>query len=274
VNAPDASRELDWILSLVAARRNIDFRDYRRDTVLQRVLARASALGFSDLRAYRRVLSEAATEVERLIEALVVPVTGFFREPALFGELERLVLPRLFERTLALRAWAIGVATGEEAYSLAMILADAARTEGRDASVLATDLDERSLREASRALYPRDAALAVPESLRNRYLRAEGDFVRPVASIRGRVTLAQHDLVGPRIAPVEAVMASFELVMCRNVLLYFEGPLREKAAARLAGIVVPGGALVLGEAEALPASAATRFMPWPGSRAGILRRRP
>jgi two-component system CheB/CheR fusion protein len=267
---PTGSRVVDSILAFVAERRGIDFRDYRPDTLRNRLEARARALGCADVGRYRAHLLGERDEIDRLVEALVVPVTEFFRDSWVFGELAGRVLPSLRTTSNVVRAWVVGCATGQEAYTVAMLLAESsAREGGRGFEVLASDLDERSLETARHGIYPEASVNAVPPLLRERYFRRETDGFRVAQTIRGRMQFAQHDLVGLRLAPAEAIIASFDLILCRNVLIYFDGSLRAKAVDRLAAALEPGGALVIGPSEALPAASRGRFEAYPGISPGM-----
>jgi two-component system, chemotaxis family, CheB/CheR fusion protein len=143
---------VERILTLVAQRRGIDFRDYRRETLGRRVEIRVRATGCADLSMYWSYLSNNADEVDRLVEVLVVPVTEFFRDPWAFRELADHVLPPLAARKPVLHAWVVGTATGEEAYTLAMLLSEAStRHRGNGFEVIASDLDRASLESAASA---------------------------------------------------------------------------------------------------------------------------
>ncbi len=187
---------VDRILTVVADRRGIDFRDYRPDTLRNRLESRMRAAGCADLATYHARLIAEREEIDRLVESLVVPVTEFFRDGWVFRELAETVLPTLPAANGILRAWVVGTATGEEAYTVAMLLAEAAaRQRGRGFEVLASDLDQRLLEVARKGLYSEAAVQAVPPDLRKLYLRSEGPGCwRVVDSIRGRVHFAQHDL--------------------------------------------------------------------------------
>jgi len=258
---------LQGILALIAERRGIDFRDYRQDTVRNRLESRMKAAGCGDLAAYRARLLGEHEEVDRLVEALVVPVTEFFRDGWVFRELADRVLPTLPVASGVLRAWVVGTATGEEAYTVAMLLAEAAGQHGRGFEVLASDLDLRSLEVAREGVYREAAVQAVAPELRERYFRRERAGLRVVDSIRGRIRFAQHDLVGLRLAPGEAIVAAFDVVLCRNVLIYFDASLRAKAVERLAAVLEPGGALIIGPSEALP-EGIRGLDPYPGVSPG------
>lgn len=271
----DGAADLDEILELVRQRRQIDFTDYRRDTLASRLQSRLQACGSGGLPDYRTALRDQPDEVDRLVEALLVPVTSFFRDPLTFRRLAEFVLPALVPARHLVRAWVIGAATGEEAFSVAFLLAEAAaRQPGLGFEVLASDLHRPSLEVARAALYPDAAVAAVPPALRSRYLLPEHGGQRVCEEIRARVRFVEHDLVGTRLAPPEAVIPAFEIVLCRNVLLYFGPGLRAQAARRLSAVVAPRCALVLGAAEALPEGAAAAFRCWPGllPDAGIFQR--
>jgi chemotaxis methyl-accepting protein methylase len=264
------------ILAFVSQRRGIDFRDYRPDTLRRRAQSRVRATGCTDLAAYRSYLMSDREEVDRLVEALVVPVTEFFRDAWTFRELDQRVLPIFAARNSPIRAWVIGAATGEEAYTLAMLLAEASlRGTGSGFEMIASDLDRRSLEVARAGVYPQAAAVGIPHQLYPRYFRSDGAGIRVADTLRSRIQFAQHDLVGHSLAPREAIVASFDIVLCRNVLLYFDAALRAKAVARLAAVLEPGAALMIGHSENLRAESERHFQPYPGASpgAGILVRR-
>jgi two-component system CheB/CheR fusion protein len=247
VNPPGLDRQgRDEVLGLLASRRGVDFRDYRDDTLERGLRGRLQALDCPGLADYRRLLDEDPGEVDRLLRSLVVPYTGFFRDANVFAALRQEVLPRLFERSPVVRAFSVGVATGEEAWTVAMLLADA--SAGRPFEVIATDLDGDALEVGRRGRYRPEVLAAIPPSFRDRFI--EGNEIAP--GLRGHVRFARHDLMGRVLAPAEAVLASFGLVLARNVLIYFERRLQRKALDRLAAVLEPGGALVLGDSESLP----------------------
>ncbi|MCO5167373.1 MAG: chemotaxis protein CheR [Planctomycetes bacterium] len=251
---------LEEALRLLAAAGH-DLRDYRPEPLLRRARQRAEAAGAADLPAYVAALPAAPGELGRLASALLLHVTGFFRDARVFEALRAAVLPALVERPAPLRCWSIGTATGEEAWSVAALLEEARPGAWE---VLATDRDPESLAVASAAAYPADALDGAPAWARAAALEpgAGGDALPLRAALRGRVRFARHDLLGARLAPSEAVLASFELVLCRNVLVYLDDRMRPLALARALAALEPGGALVLGAAEAPPPSAPVA--PWPG----------
>jgi chemotaxis methyl-accepting protein methylase len=259
---------LDAVLAIVADRRGVDFRDYRRETLARGVRARVAHTAAGDLDRYRAQLDTSPDELDHLIQALLVPVTGFFRDPPVFAALGDRVLGDLVAAAppgATLRAWAAGVATGEEGWSIAMLLARACELRP-DAymDVLCSDLDDRSLATARRGEYPAAAAEAVPMAVASRFVTVDGGVARVAPVLRDRVRFVRHDVMGRSLAPREAVIASFHLVLFRNVLIYFDRRLQHKALERLAGVLEPGGALVLGRVETMPDALTGRFEVYPG----------
>jgi chemotaxis methyl-accepting protein methylase len=266
-SARSRNPEIADILDLAAERRGIDFRDYRSHALRRGIGSRLIATGCTDPAAYCRYIDRHPDELARLVEALVVPVTAFFRDSAVFRALAEQALPALIgllSGDRPLRAWCIGVSTGEEAWSIAMLLGAACASAGLPFDVLATDIDENALAIADRGRYASQALAAVPEKLRLRYFLPDGDSQCVNDELRSHVRFAMHDVMGRRLAPPEAIVASFNLVMIRNVLIYFDRRLQDKAFDRLASAVEPGGLLVLGPVETLPSQTSHFFRPLPG----------
>lgn len=257
---------LQVLLGEVARRRGIDFRDYRPDSIQRGVRARLLERNQA-LTDYLRSIEDEA-EITRLIESMVVPWSRFFRDPPVFEALERQVLPALVLQHLErrpLRAWCVGAATGEEAWSAAMLLAESCDGPGGPGwQLFATDIDRRNLAFGEAGVFPSVSVESVPERYRRRHLQAQADGFRVAPALRAGARFAYHDLLGPTLAPADAVVAAFDLVLIRNVLIYFDRRLQEKALSRLAAVLQPGGVLVLGEVETLPESIAARFDPYPG----------
>ncbi|MBI3205880.1 MAG: hypothetical protein HYZ29_30370 [Myxococcales bacterium] len=272
--------ELEAIFAQIESRRGLDFRDYQRDAVLRAVDARAAARGVPTRTAYAAALAASPDELSALVAAIDIPVTRFFRAPPVFEALEHQVLPDLMRACAPspVRALCIAVATGEEAWSLAMIAAAVAgRLRLAPPSVLATDVDPASLAAGVRAEYPAAALADVPAAFRPRFFGSAADSRVAIApELRERVRFAQHDIVGAALMPRGAVVASFHLVLMRNLLIYFDRRLQEKALDRATAVLEPGGALVLSRVESVPPALRDRLVPYPGLPAGlrIYRRQP
>lgn len=218
----------------------------RRRALERFALARVAELGLP-LSAYVEALgSDANPELQRLAEAVTVGHTWFFRDPGQIELVRRLIAePGPRDRPLCL--WVPGCATGEDVYTLAM-LADA---EGRAAHVLGSDVNQERLALARAGCYPRRVTRDVPEAMR-RYLLPRGDGTLEVApALRRRVRFLLHNLLSP--PPPSPMGRGFDLILCRNVLIYFRAEESLRTVARLGQALLPGGALVLGASEVLHA---------------------
>jgi chemotaxis protein methyltransferase CheR len=240
---------LQWALPRLGLRW-AGFRKVRRQ-VCRRLRQRLAALGLPDLDAYRRHL-EAHPEEWAVLAALTpITISRFARDRAVFAALAETVVPALGAGRL--RAWSAGCASGEEAYTVALLWPEA--------DVLATDVDATMLRRAEAATYAAGSLRELLPAERERgFVVRDGDHVvRP--ELRRRVTVRRHDLRDP------PPPGPFALVLCRNVAFtYFAPEVQRTVLRHLATALRPGGALVVGLHESLP-EPAPGFAPWPAARA-------
>lgn len=223
------------------------------ETRLSRCLRAAGCDNLDDYCNY--VLSDAAHPEHRdqLIGALTTHKTDFFREPAHFDVIAGMILPQFVaEGVSEVRCWSAAASNGMEAYTLAMVIADYAEREGGpEFSILASDIDVHMLAEARRGVYPLEAFDPVPGPLRRKYVRRANDPARTegriVPDLRRRIAAARVNLMDARY-PVGRPM---DLVLCRNVLFYFDKPVQAEVVSRLCDAVRPGGYLVLGHSESV-----------------------
>lgn len=264
--------ELEELLELVAREGGRDLRDYLRPALARRVEERLAARAPGGLAGWIARLRGDRQALRRLGDELLVRATEWFRDPQVFEALGSVVAPALaagLAPGLPLRAWSLGCATGEEAWSLATTLGHCL-SPGRDFLLLASDVDPGAVRCAREACYDPRALEAVPPALRAGFQRRGDGRLEPVPALRERVLFDTHDLVSPRLAPRQAVVAWFDLIACRNLLLYLDPRLRGQALGRLVAALRPGGALVLGREEASVLEAAPeRFSPFPGTEPGL-----
>ncbi|HEY3523373.1 MAG TPA: CheR family methyltransferase [Candidatus Limnocylindrales bacterium] len=246
---PEEERLLRSFLEQVKDRSGIDFASYKRATILRRLQRRMAATGSTTLREYVRYVQANPDEYQRLTTAFLIKVTEFFRDADLFNHLRDRVVPRLIndarERHNELRIWSAGCATGEEAYSLAMLVADAVgdEIESFNVRIFATDVDGDAIAFARRGVYPASELSGVPQALIDRHFTSLGDHYEVRKTIRAMTVFGQHDL-GQR-APFPRV----DLALCRNVLIYFTSELQKRALQLFAFALRDGGYLVLGKAE-------------------------
>lgn len=250
---PAAHDALAQAVAAVRAATGVDLSRHRRPTLERRLAGRLAQSGARSMAEYLGRLARDPAEPEALLAQLTIKVSHFFRDPALHAALEREVLPWLAGRDAPARVWSAGCARGEEPYSLAMTLAAARGPQGVE--VLATDVDAAALAAGHRAAYPSAELAHVPPPLRGRFTEGAGPGFRVAAPLAARVSFARHDLAsGERVAATP-----FDVVACRNVLIYFDAPLKEAALDLLLAHLAPGGYLCLGHAEWPTPRAAARL---------------
>ncbi|MGI8588355.1 MAG: CheR family methyltransferase [Chloroflexia bacterium] len=238
------------ILSYVSSRSNVDFSHYKPTTILRRLTRRMTATHNRSLSRYQQHLEQNPEEVGTLVKAFLIKVTEFFRDPEAFEYLKSTILPEIIERgrheDRTLRFWSAGCATGEEPYSLAILLADllGEETPQWNIKIFATDLDENAISFARRGLYPENVLRNLPDDYRARFFeRADKGFC--VAKVpRQMVIFGQQDL--SRVVPFPRI----DMVVCRNLLIYFKPELQQGVLDMFAySLHRTNGFLFLGPAE-------------------------
>jgi two-component system, chemotaxis family, CheB/CheR fusion protein len=238
------------IFTQLRVRTGHDFANYKRATVLRRIERRINVYELPDLQSYARLLHERPEEPRALLKDLLISVTNFFREPAAFQALEKNIIPKLFEGKHVgdnVRVWVAGCATGEEAYSIAMLLAEYASSSvnAPNLQVFATDLDDQSIAVAREGYYTEAEVTDVsPERLR-RFFTKEGEGYRVRRELRETVLFAAHNII--RDPP----FSHLNLVSCRNLLIYLNRTAQDKVMEVLHFALRPGGYLFLGTSESI-----------------------
>jgi two-component system, chemotaxis family, CheB/CheR fusion protein len=247
VGRGDGDRALRSFLDLVRERAGIDFSTYKKGTILRRLQRRMLATRTADLAEYRKFIEANPEEFGRLTSSFLIKVTEFFRDTELFDYLRKEVVPQLVEDARSgdreLRVWCAGCATGEEPYSLAMLIAEAVGDDPLDVRIFATDVDNDAIAFARRGLYAASVVANVPEPLRERYMTRSGDRYEISKAIRAMTVFGQHDLAQ------RAPFPRLDLAMCRNVLIYFTPELQRRALHLFAFALRDGGYLALGKSE-------------------------
>lgn len=236
------------LLDDIQARHGIDFSSYKRTTLLRRLDRRMAAVGMSRIEEYRRYLRSHPEEGHRLISGFLIKVTRFFRDPGLYDYLRDTVLPAIIGQAIQeqreLRIWSAGCGTGEEAYSLAMLIHELIDDRSRvPIRIFATDLDEEAIAFARRGVYPAAALGALRPELRAKYFSDHDGMYEVQKSIRGLLIFGRHDL-GER-----PPFPNIDLVVCRNVMIYFTAELQRQILDGFAYSLRDDGYLVLGAAE-------------------------
>ncbi len=249
LTSEDEGQDLERFLEKLHRSRGVDFRSYKRPTIMRRLDRRMAATGCESIDEYARYLEEHPDEYRQLIGAFLIKVTEFFRDPDLFDYLKEEVLPGLIEEASEqenqLRIWSAGCATGEEAYSLAILISEVL---GREAGlfnvrIFATDIDEDAVKFARRGVYPPSALKGLSEEQIDRYFIEEDGSYQVKKQIRGMIVFGEHDLAQRSPFP------GIDLVVSRNVLIYFSNELQRRALQLFAYSLRDGGYLVMGKAE-------------------------
>ena len=238
------------IISLIHGQTDIDFTGYKQSTVVRRIQRRIGLAQLANPDEYLEFLQQSPREVAALGRDLLINVTRFFRDGEVFAVLRDEILPAILKHASArkaLRIWVPGCATGEEAFSIAMLVEElvTARGEKWDVKIFATDLDKASIEHAGRGLYPTSVAADVAPELLARFFVEERGVLRICAEIRKQVVFAQQNIL--RNPPFTKV----DLISCRNVLIYLRAESQKKVTALLHFALQPGGYLVLGTSETI-----------------------
>ncbi len=248
----DAETALRQILEFLEASTGHNFIHYKRATILRRLARRLQVNGLEDLPSYLDYMRTNAGESVALLQDLLISVTNFFRDKTAFEALE-MMLPSLLRgknENEQIRVWVSGCATGEEAYSLAMILAEYVENHAPTlkVQVFATDIDTGAIAFAREGLYPTSIVADVsPERLRRFFVPEQGRY-RIRKDLRETVLFAAHNLL--RDPP----FSTLDLISCRNLLIYFGSEAQERVFDTFHFALRPGGHLMLGSSEAVGAS--------------------
>ena len=257
MSEPDPGFE--HLLEFVRDQRGFDYTGYRRPTLMRRFEKRMQEVGADDWDAYRTYLDQHSEEFAELFNTILINVTGFFRDREAWGIVAEQVIPRLLEERgdNPIRVWSAGCSSGEEPYTVAILLAEALGDEGfrRHVKIYATDIDEDALAEAREASYTTKQLEKVPPDLRERYFQQSNHGFVFRNDLRRAVIFGRNDL--HRDPPISRV----DLLLSRNTLMYFGPELQQRILANFYFALKRGGFLIVGKAEALQ-SGRNFFVPY------------
>src|SRR5438270_12901110 len=259
MSSAESSGQIDELLELLKRSRGFDFSGYKRASLIRRIQKRLHAVGAGSYADYMKLLEREPGEYDQLFNTVFINVTDFFRDGAPWDFLATHVMPKILggkDGNGSVRIWSAGCATGQEAYTLAMMVAERLGIDEflRRVKIYATDLDDDALRYARQGAYTPKEMQNVPEELRKRYFEQQnGRFVfkKP---LRRCVIFGRNDLVS------DAPISKIDLLVCRNTLMYFDAPTQTRVLNRFHFALRNGGYLFLGSAETL-SSHANAFEP-------------
>lgn len=258
----NATQETDGglkpILDYLLEKRGFDFSGYHPAMLERRIGQRLAATSSKDFGDYLCCLQRNAPELDRLLDVLTINVSRFFRDTLTFELIADRILPAMVRdkiqaRDHSLRVWSAGCARGEEPYSLAIIIHELLRKEevAMNLHLFATDIDGGALVDAGGALYPLSSVENIKHRLLTKYFTPEGISFRLMPEIKERVTFSLYDMLDKKHGvPPESVFGNFDLVVCRNLLIYFNTEYQETIFEKLYHSLANHGYLILGEAEA------------------------
>lgn len=262
------------VISLAQQWSGCNFMRYNLSTLGRRVGRRMIDARCQTVEEYLLYLESHPVEYSRLVTAMTIKVSRFFRDAEVFDLIRDVVLPQIFAQKAisgqrSVRLWSSACACGEEAYSLAILVAEAMASQKESSlpvTILATDLDLECLAAAAEGIYHEEELGEVPEVLRNRYFMKTAalppHYRVAVPELRSLVHFAAFDLTNEaRLAPPSGIFSEYDFILCRNMLIYCQSALKRDILSKLQACLRPGGYLALGRAESLSEEFAERFTP-------------
>jgi two-component system, chemotaxis family, CheB/CheR fusion protein len=247
---PDSAGSIENILQMLRRNLDADFSQYKVNTLHRRVRRRMALQRIDSVEEYKALLTDNPREMEALYQDILISVTNFFRNPESFDALKSAILPGIFEHPRvegAVRIWALGCSTGEEVYSLAMVLQEYMEETSQlvRLTVFGTDLNNLAIERARRAWYPKSITQDVSKARLDRFFtEADGGYCVNTA-IREQCIFARHN------ALIDPPFSNMDLVSCRNMLIYLQSGLQRKLLPLLHYALKPDGILFLGPSETI-----------------------
>lgn len=272
--AGEGRDELQCLLEKIYRERGFDFREYKETTLTRRLSRRLHARGAKTYASYADILDCDPTEYDRLFNDFTINVTSFFRDDIAYRALEEVAMPALIGKgdiaqvghanikqnittDRSLRIWSAGCATGEEPYSVAMLLLEmlGEEIEFWNVTILGTDVDTKTLARARDGWFAMKDITAIRPAWLKKYFIPEGEVFRVRPGLRQLVTFELHNLVN------DSPYRDLDLVVCRNVLIYFTPSLQTRVLKGFYEALKEGGFLLLGKAEGLIGNTRNLFAP-------------
>lgn len=270
-------KHLNLIFKGLSARHDIDFSRYREGTIKRRLARRMAATGCDNYKDYFYCLEKDPREYGRLLRDLTIKVSRFFRNRAVFEILSDTIFPDIMsakesKNDSTLRIWCAGCSFGEEVYSVAITLVEYLKKRGKktddyNISIFGTDIDDEALERAKAGVYDAEAVKEIKREILNTYfILSKAPHAWSLTGIishlpsflvldliKNMVSFSRHDLASEtKMSPPAGIVANYDLIFCRNLLIYFSEPLQERGFSNLFNSLNPGGYLILGKSESIP----------------------
>ncbi|MDV3000058.1 MAG: hypothetical protein N5P05_001664 [Chroococcopsis gigantea SAG 12.99] len=248
MSCPEVSKEFESLLNYIKKVRGFDFTGYKRSSLTRRVRKRMQAQGIEKFTEYQDYLEVHPQEFIELFNTILINVTGFFRDPDTWDYIREEIIPRIAKSPdQPIRVWSAGCASGQEAYTLAMVLAESLGISAfkQRVKIYATDLDEQALNQARHGIYSASEVSNIPPELLERYFQCNENSYVFRKDLRRSVIFGRHNLV--QDAPISRI----DFLVCRNTLMYFNAEAQGKIIARYHFALNDNGFLLLGKAEML-----------------------
>ena len=242
----EPGEQFEGLIEYMRETRGVDFTGYKRPSLFRRIVKRCNELGIDTFGAYIDYLQVHADEFPILFDKILINVTEFFRDPAAWEYLRQNLLPKIVAGSGPIRIWSTGTASGEEAYTAAMLLCEAIGTDEfvRRVKIYATDIDEDALNRARAGYSPKDLE-SLDEALARRYFEPQSGRLAFKTGLRRAIIFGRHDLMQ------DAPISRLDLLICRNTLMYFTAEAQGRILARFHYALNEEGYLFLGKAEML-----------------------
>lgn len=219
----------------------INLTNYKRPQMERRINSLMRSQSFQSYTEYLAALQKDEKQLEKFLNHLTINVSEFFRNPPQWDVLKKRILPEILKENLELKGWSAGCATGEEPYTLIMILKD--KLGFRCPRILATDIDERALQKAKAGVYQEKSLVNVPQNYLKRYFFKKESYYYIDDEIKKLVDFQKHDLLKDPFG------SNFDLILCRNVVIYFTDEAKDFLYKRFYDALRPGGILFTGSTE-------------------------
>ncbi len=222
---------------------SIDLSAYKPNQLHRRISSLMSRLGLKDYLEYTKLLEKNDSQKQRFLDFITINVTEFFRNPELYLELESILKDELLVKKAGLRAWSAACSIGAEPYSMAIILDKI--SPGANHMIMATDIDETILKRGKAGVYFNHEVKSLKEEYINKYFKLEGDKYVIAPKLKAMVNFTKHDLIHDKYPQ------SLDLIVCRNVVIYFNTQTKDDIYKRFYDSLKPGGILFVGATESV-----------------------